>query len=140
MLALLTGCGSPDSASHSGTAKVNQPCGGKPNCVSTLDSREEHNLAPFILSSEGIEQWQHIEEMALSLPGASLATKTDHYFRVECTSKVFQFVDDFEVKKQANQLVVRSESRIGYSDFGVNRNRADSFRAMLEKAGYLSHK
>ncbi|MGR5144247.1 DUF1499 domain-containing protein [Photobacterium sp. DNB23_23_1] len=138
MLGMLVGCGSPDSASKYATIEVNQPCGEKPNCVSTVDTREAHNLAPFELSHKGLEHWEHIEQLALSLPGASLATKKDDYFRVECTSKIFRFVDDFEVRKQANQLIVRSESRTGYSDFGVNRDRADSFRVMLEKEGYLT--
>ncbi|WEM41674.1 DUF1499 domain-containing protein [Photobacterium sp. DA100] len=138
LLTVLTGCGSPDSA-YSHTVKVNQICGEKPNCVSTLDNREEHALAPFELSKTGLEQWAHIEKLALSLPGASLAKRTDDYLHVECTSKVFRFVDDFEVQRQSGQLTVRSESRTGYSDFGVNRKRAEAFRKLLAQEGYLKN-
>lgn len=69
--------------------------------------------------------------------GASLAKRTEDYLHIECTSTVFRFVDDFEVQRQSGQLTVRSESRTGYSDFGVNRERAEQFRALLNEAGYL---
>lgn len=136
LMTVLTGCGSPDSA-HSSAVRVNQACGEKPNCVSTLDNREEHALAPFELSNTGLEQWAQIEQLALSLPGASLAKRSEDYLHIECTSKVFRFVDDFEVQRQSGQLTVRSESRTGYSDFGVNRERAEAFRQLLDEAGYL---
>nr|WP_261396863.1 DUF1499 domain-containing protein [Photobacterium rosenbergii] len=136
LMAILTGCGSPDSA-HSNAVRVNQVCGEKPNCVSTLDSREEHALAPFELNERGLEQWADIEQLALTLPGASLAKRTEDYLHIECTSTVFRFVDDFEVQRHSGQLTVRSESRTGYSDFGVNRERAEQFRALLNEAGYL---
>ena len=126
--------------SYQDTVRVNQPCGDKPNCVSTLEQRDEHQLTPFVLNQQGMEQWAHIEQLALSLPGAALAKKTDDYFHIECTSTVFRFVDDFEVKNQSGQLIVRSESRTGYSDFGVNRERAEAFRTLLEEAGYLETK
>ena len=136
LIAVLSGCGSADSA-HSNTVRVNQICGDKPNCVSSLDNREEHALAPFELSDTGLEHWTDIEQLALTLPGASLAKRSDNYLPIECTSTVFRFVDDFEVQQQAGQLIVRSESRTGYSDFGVNRERAEKFRALLNEAGYL---
>lgn len=136
LLTVVTGCGSPDST-YRDTVRVNQICGEKPNCVSTLDNRREHALAPFTLSQKGLAQWAHIEQLALSLPGASLAKKADDYFHIECTSKVFRFVDDFEVQRQSGQLTVRSESRTGYSDFGVNRERAEAFRQLLAQEGYL---
>lgn len=105
------------------------PCGDKPNCVSTQDSREEHNLTPFTLNdSVTIEA---IEQVALKLPGAKTAVKEDNYLRIECTSKIMRFVDDLELKIEGDKLIVRSESRVGYSDFGVNRKRADQLRSLL---------
>ncbi|BBM65658.1 DUF1499 domain-containing protein [Vibrio alfacsensis] len=108
------------------------PCGDKPNCVSTQDSREEHNLTPFTLNdSVTIEA---IEQVALKLPGAKTAVKDDNYLRIECTSKIMRFVDDLELKIEGDKLIVRSESRVGYSDFGVNRKRADQLRSLLTNA------
>jgi len=110
--------------------RSDQPCGERPNCVSTQDSRADFQLAPFELvrTNTSIDE---IETVALTLPGAKTAEKKPHYLRVECTSRVFRFVDDLELRIQDGQLLVRSESRVGYSDFGVNRKRSDALRQKL---------
>lgn len=137
-LALL-GCSSTDSLSATMPDRTGEACGEKPNCVTTIDPRDDFLLAPFELSHEGRKSWQGIKEIALSLPGASLGQQGDNYLRVECRSKIFRFVDDFEVRLAGEQLIVRSESRVGYSDFGVNRKRSELFRQKLITAGYLTH-
>ncbi|TMX72930.1 DUF1499 domain-containing protein [Vibrio rotiferianus] len=117
------------------TDRSQSPCGDKPNCVSTQDTREEYNLTPFTLTeSTNIDA---IEQVALELPGAKTAVKEGNYLRIECTSKIMRFVDDLELKIEDNQLIVRSESRVGYSDFGVNRKRAEQLRALLANAGLI---
>ncbi|MDW1971791.1 DUF1499 domain-containing protein [Vibrio sp. 945] len=114
------------------TDRSQSPCGDKPNCVSTQDTREKYNLTPFILvDSANIDA---IEQVALELPGAKTAVKERNYLRIECTSKIMRFVDDLELKIAGDQLIVRSESRVGYSDFGVNRKRADQLREKLTQA------
>ncbi len=114
------------------TDRSQSPCDDKPNCVSTQDTREEYNLTPFTLTeSTNIDA---IEQVALELPGAKTAVKEDNYLRIECTSKIMRFVDDLELKIEGDQLIVRSESRVGYSDFGVNRKRAEQLRSLLANA------
>ncbi|HDM8237719.1 DUF1499 domain-containing protein [Vibrio campbellii] len=114
------------------TDRSQSPCGDKPNCVSTQDSREEYNLTPFTLTeSTNIDA---IEQVALELPGAKTAVKEGNYLRIECTSKIMRFVDDLELKLEGDQLIVRSESRVGYSDFGVNRKRSEQLRSLLANA------
>nr|WP_225623933.1 DUF1499 domain-containing protein [Vibrio panuliri] len=130
---MLSGCSQGERVM---AKKIDQMCGDKPNCVSTLDQREEHQLAPFTLK-DGVTLEQ-IATVALTLPGAKLAVEEDRYLRIECTSKIMRFVDDLELEQQDNQLIVRSESRVGYSDFGVNRKRAEQLRNALNDAGLLS--
>ena len=114
------------------TDRSQSPCDDKPNCVSTQDTREEYNLTPFTLTeSTNIDA---IEQVALELPGAKTAVKEDNYLRIECTSKIMRFVDDLELKIEGDHLIVRSESRVGYSDFGVNRKRAEQLRSLLANA------
>ncbi len=115
--------------------RTSSPCGDKPNCVSTQDQREKHTLAPFTLKT-GVTLEQ-IEAAALTLKNAKTAVKTTDYLRIECTSSVFRFVDDLELKLDGQNLIVRSESRTGHSDFGVNRKRADALRESLKAAGLL---
>ncbi|PQJ45146.1 hypothetical protein BTO00_02920 [Vibrio campbellii] len=117
------------------TDRSQSPCGDKPNCVSTQDTREEYNLTPFTLTeSTNIDA---IEQVALELPGAKTAVKEGNYLRIECTSKIMRFVDDLELKLEGDKLIVRSESRVGYSDFGVNRKRAEQLRSLLANAGLI---
>ncbi|MFN1601241.1 DUF1499 domain-containing protein [Vibrio harveyi] len=114
------------------TDRSQSPCGDKPNCVSTQDTRAEYNLTPFTLTNSA--NIDAIEQIALELPGAKTAVKEGNYIRVECTSKIMRFVDDLELKVEGAQLIVRSESRVGYSDFGVNRKRAEQLRSLLMNA------
>lgn len=113
------------------TDRTASPCGDKPNCVSTQDQREKYQLAPFTLTTNA--NLDTIEQAALKLPGAKTAVKEGDYLRIECTSKIMRFVDDLELKIDGDKLVVRSESRVGYSDFGVNRKRADQLREQLKQ-------
>ncbi len=117
------------------TDRSHTPCGNKPNCVSTQDPREEFHLEPFILTESAT--LDAIERVALKLPGAKTAVKEGGYLRIECTSKIMRFVDDLELKIINDKLIVRSESRVGYSDFGVNRKRADQLRKELSNAALI---
>ncbi|EDM56179.1 putative translocation protein in type III secretion, partial [Vibrio parahaemolyticus AQ3810] len=74
------------------------------------------------------------DDSKTELAAAKTAEKDGNYLRIECTSKIMRFVDDLELKIDGNTLIVRSESRVGYSDFGVNRKRAEQLRTELSKA------
>ncbi|MFM2590880.1 DUF1499 domain-containing protein [Vibrio sp. TBV020] len=117
------------------TDRTASPCGDKPNCVSTQDDREKYQLAPFIITTDA--NIDSIEAAALTLPGAKTAVKEEGYLRIECTSKIMRFTDDLELKIEGDKLLVRSESRVGYSDFGVNRKRADALRTALTEANLI---
>lgn len=126
---LISGCADPQSTPWQ--RQIDTPCDNKSHCVSTLEQREKFKLAPFTLTAKGIQKWADIVAIAQTLPGAKLIEQDGHYFHIEVRSAVFGFIDDFEVKQQAQQLQVRSISRSGYSDFGVNRKRAQQFRTLL---------
>lgn len=111
------------------------PCGNKPNCVSTQDMREQHNIAPFALI-DGVSLSQ-VEAIILQQPRTQTAIKSDNYLRIEFTSKIMRFIDDLELKVDDRKLIVRSESRTGYSDFGVNRKRAEQLRVSLKSEGLI---
>ena len=126
---LISGCADPQATPWQ--RQIDMPCDNKSHCVSTLEQREKFKLTPFRLTAKGIQRWSDIIAVAQTLPGAKLIEHDDTYFHIEVTSAVFGFVDDFEVKQHAQQLHVRSISRSGYSDFGVNRKRAHQFRTQL---------
>ena len=53
------------------------------------------------------------------------------YLHAEVTSRWMKYVDDVEVSfsSDSNKLIIRSESRVGESDLGVNKKRVDSYKA-----------
>ena len=69
------------------------------------------------------------------LPRTKIISSTDDYLHAECSSAVFGFVDDLELhlRPAENLIAVRSASRLGHSDFGVNRKRVEQLRSLLIK-------
>ncbi|MCF7355189.1 DUF1499 domain-containing protein [Vibrio sp. CK2-1] len=133
MVILLTGC------TQSYAMKDNNPdllCSSKPNCVSTQELRSDYQVAPFELISEATTI-DEIEQVALTLKRTKTVNKTDERLHLESTSLIFRFVDDLHIVKQGSLLQVRSKSRVGYSDFGVNKSRVEALREKLIAANLL---
>lgn len=65
--------------------------------------------------------------------------ETENYLHAECRSTLIGFVDDLELhlRPAARVIAVRSAARIGRSDFGVNRRRVETLRAVLTQRGVL---
>ena len=78
-----------------------------------------------------------IREAVLRLPRTRIVSESDVYLHVECRSALLGFVDDLELhlREQNNLIAVRSASRRGYRDFGVNRKRVEQLRAVLTAQG-----
>ncbi|MGF1900086.1 DUF1499 domain-containing protein [Aliivibrio sifiae] len=117
--------------------KSKMMCADKPNCISTLETRADFSAAPFTLNNPDTEI-ESIVQIAEQLKGAKIAVIKENYARIESTSTIFRFVDDLELRIEGNNLIVRSESRTGYSDFGVNKKRVEQLRAMLLEQNIIS--
>ena len=102
-----------------------KPCPDKPNCVSTADANAAHGFAP--LPFHGSRQQTHDELVRLigAMPRSAIAEANDSYIHATFTSRLFGFVDELEfLLDESKQVVhVRSASRSGYYDFGVNKGR-----------------
>lgn len=70
-------------------------------------------------------------------PRTTLVREEPDYLKAECRSALFRFVDDVEfVFDDAGPWIhFRSASRLGRSDFGVNRTRMEEIRRAFEAAG-----
>jgi uncharacterized protein (DUF1499 family) len=66
-------------------------------------------------------------------------TETADYLHAECRSAVFGLVDDLELHLRQSEgiIAVRSASRLGYSDLGVNRRRVEGLRSSLIALGAI---
>lgn len=138
MFILLTSCSQSQSMNKPKLNK-NDPallCSSKPNCVSTQELRTDYQIPPFHLISEDISI-DDIEKIALTLTRTKTVKKTETTLHLESTSLIFRFVDDVHLAKQGDELQVRSKSRTGYSDFGVNKNRTEELRQKLTEAHLL---
>lgn len=69
------------------------------------------------------------------MPGSQIITDQENYLYVQFTTCVMRFVDDAEFwfDPQSNVVQVRSASRLGKSDLGVNRQRIEWIRKQLEE-------
>lgn len=138
MFILLTSC-SQSQAMNKPDMNKNDPallCSSKPNCVSTQELRTDYQILPFHLISADVSI-DEIEKVALTLTRTETVRKTDTTLHLESTSLIFRFVDDVHLVKQGDELQVRSKSRTGYSDFGVNKNRTAELRQKLIDAHLL---
>ena len=121
------------------TGRSLAPCPSRPNCVSSLADDAAHRVDPFALRVPVERAWPQLRDAVASLPRMRIIESGDGYLRAEATSQLFRFVDDLEVLHVPGsaRIDVRSASRVGYSDLGVNRARVESLREALRRAGAI---
>ncbi len=114
-------------------------CPSSPNCVSSDADADDstHYVAPFVLATDPADAWKAAESAVASLPRTEIVTQDPDYLYAECTSALMGFVDDLELQLRAPEgiITVRSASRIGYGDMGVNRARIEELRSKLVADG-----
>lgn len=111
------------------------PCPGSPNCVSSLEGEDDaHRVAPLIYTGPREEAMARVAEIVGQMDGARVVTRRAEYLHAEFTTPMMGFVDDveFHAPAEAQLIHVRSASRVGYSDLGVNRERVEQLRAAWE--------
>jgi uncharacterized protein (DUF1499 family) len=76
-----------------------------------------------------------LKEIINSMPGSNIVREEDRYLHAEFRSALFRFIDDVEFYVDAENGIihVRSASRVGYWDLGVNRRRVEAIRSKLSK-------
>ncbi|MDA3951511.1 MAG: DUF1499 domain-containing protein [Spirochaeta sp.] len=125
--------GSPDLA-----AGALAPCPESPNCVSTQAPAEDtqHAVEPVPVSGTPEQVIAAITAIVDAQPRMEIVEQGDRYLRATATSALFRFVDDvdFLVDPEESVVHMRSASRVGESDMGVNRRRYEFFRAALAEA------
>ena len=103
-------------------------CPGRPNCVSSeLVSDAEHYIEPLVYSAgDAAQVLPRLKKIIREMGGSVEVEKTD-YLAATFTSSLFRFVDDLELRIDTDQKTIhlRSASRVGYGDGGVNRKRVE---------------
>lgn len=111
-------------------------CPNRPNCVSSLAGDEKHHVAPLTYSGSQSEAAARLVSVLEQMKGSRIVSQTDATIHAEFTSTFFRFVDDVDFRFDAanHRIDLRSASRVGYSDFGVNRRRVAEIRRRFEAA------
>jgi len=108
-------------------------CPGTPNCVNSQspDSDAEHYIAPLSFDGSAPEAIARLKEVITNLPRTEIIQQTENYLYAEFTTPIMGYVDDVEffADEATGTMHVRSASRLGQSDLGLNRKRVEEIRA-----------
>ena len=115
-------------------------CPDKPNCVSSQATEARHVIAPLRYEAAIAEPMVQLQQVVSAMRRTRVVGATDDYLHVEFTSAVVGFVDDVEfyLDRTAQLIHVRSASRVGHYDFGVNRKRVEAIRAAFNRGAPAS--
>jgi uncharacterized protein (DUF1499 family) len=104
-------------------------CPKSPNCVSSESDIAKSQIAPITYQGDAQHALENMKETLLYM-GGHLQKEEAHYLWVTFSSKMLRFVDDVEVRLVEDESIlhIRSASRTGYSDMGVNRKRVKHIR------------
>ena len=120
---------------HDGKFK---PCSWKPNCVSSTSAAGDgkHHIAPFTIKGDAAAAWKNLTAAVKGRERVTLIEEEAGYLHAEFKSRGLGYVDDveFALDAKAGVIHVRSASRLGVRDFGVNRARIESLRTALAAA------
>ena len=112
-------------------------CPSSPNCVVSQDGDQEHTIDPITYKGDRSEAKETLLKVLSVVPRTEIIDQTEDYIHTESTSRIFKFVDDaeFYFPEEQNIIHVRSASRVGESDLGVNRRRIEQIRLAMEELG-----
>ncbi len=96
--------------------------------------RSYADIAPLALKGDGPATLARIKAIVEGMDGAKVVKSEPGYLYAQFTTKLMKYVDDVEFwfDPAANAIQVRSASRVGRGDMGVNRKRIEAVRAALE--------
>lgn len=98
----------------------------KPNVVcSEAGTQPERAVAPLKATLSQVAE-------AIEATGGTITSRSETYLSATYMSAIVKFVDDVEIRPEGDLCHIRSASRIGYSDMGVNRKRVEAIRSHLK--------
>jgi uncharacterized protein (DUF1499 family) len=113
------------------------PCPETMNCVSSVSADKDHFVLPLSYSSSISESMADLKKIILQMRRSKIIIENDHYLSVEFRSAIWRFIDDveFSFDDVAQIIHVRSASRMGKYDFGINRKRIEMIRTAWNSRG-----
>lgn len=110
-------------------------CPDKRLCVCSEKTTDKTNfIDPISLPNRQTLQPSKIIKTVVSNMGGKLQVETKNYLAFRFASSFFGFVDDLEIRIDSTQQLIhlRSASRVGYNDAGVNRTRTEQLKRLFD--------
>lgn len=109
-------------------------CPQRPSCVSSVAHDDVHKIEPLRYAGDAATARQKLEQVIRRMPLTSIERSTPEYLHAVFRTPTMHFHDDVELLVQEGGVVqVRSISRFGYGDRGVNRARVERIREAFAK-------
>jgi uncharacterized protein (DUF1499 family) len=111
-------------------------CPDTANCVCSQANDDAHRIAPLTYTGDAANAMTRLARVVAAQPGAAIVAQRPDYLYATFATPLMGFVDDVEFLESAggSTIEVRSASRLGHSDFGVNRKRIETLRVAFAEA------
>lgn len=112
------------------------PCPETPNCVCSEYPGTPAYVEPLSFKGDADEAWDRAKNVVIRM-GGELSRVEGGYLAATFQTPMFRFIDDVELHldRQMGVIHMRSASRVGRSDMGVNRKRMAAFRQLFKETG-----
>ncbi len=112
-----------------------QPCPPSPNCVCSEYPDTTHSIEPLAFSGDADEAWTRLISILNGQPRTTIPAQTADYIEARFRTRILRFEDvvEFRLDRAAKLIQVRSASKVGYSDFGLNRRRIETLRLLFRE-------
>ena len=130
---LLGACTSPPT--QPAAAENLAPCGSFPNCASSVNQEASSYVKPLPSTQK---QWLELKQWIGKQAGWELIIDDANFLHVVVTTPTLRFKDDLQLLfiNQQQLIQVRSSSRLGIGDMGVNAKRIEALRQQLTTYNY----
>jgi uncharacterized protein (DUF1499 family) len=134
LVVMMVGCSGTRPTPTGVTGGRLSACPASPNCVSSQSQDRKHAVEPLRYKGTAEQAMKLLIEALLGMKRVRIVTTEERYLHAEFASALFRFVDDVEflLDDGTNTIHVRSASRVGYSDLGVNRRRVEAIRSRFD--------
>ncbi|MGQ0619627.1 MAG: DUF1499 domain-containing protein [Panacagrimonas sp.] len=114
------------------STRVFAACPPRPSCVSSVATDDQHRVAALGYTADPSTAFSMLREVVERMGGQIQDEATDYLHAVFVSPKM-RYRDDLEMLVlPGGKIEVRSASRFGYEDFGVNRDRVEDLRRAFE--------
>lgn len=134
---MLASCASAPGRQAAGDAQAGvtllAACPSRPSCVVSRLDAGTHAIEALSFDGPAANAMARLSEILSKMPHTQIVTSDQHYLHATQKSRGLQFTDDVEflLDPTSGRIDVRSCSRVGFYDFGVNRGRVEAIREAL---------